>query len=88
MTTTTRIQTIDKRPRTSDGTTVCDRCGEIVPEGDRYQQETVTTSGGNIEIDVCMHCLTAKDGNDWLAAFTVVAAVAVFISALAAAYGG
>jgi NMD protein affecting ribosome stability and mRNA decay len=88
MTTTTRIQTIDKRPRTSDGTTVCDRCGEIVPEGDRYQQETVTTSGGNIEIDVCMHCLTAKDGNDWLAAFTVGATITILLSVAAAVFGG
>ncbi|MEZ7195427.1 hypothetical protein [Pseudodesulfovibrio karagichevae] len=86
--TTTFLQTIDKRPRTSDGTTVCERCGEIIPAGDRYQQETVVTSGGNVEIDVCMHCLTAKDGNDWLAAFTVVAVVAILISAAAAGFGG
>ncbi|WP_394699910.1 hypothetical protein [uncultured Pseudodesulfovibrio sp.] len=88
MTTDTMIQTINKRPRTSDGTTVCERCGETIPQGDRYQQETVATFNGSVEIDVCMHCLTAKDGNDWLAAFTVGATLVILLAAAAAVFGG
>jgi len=88
MTTDTMIPTIDKRPRTSDGTTICRHCGGIIPAGDRYQQETMAACCGTVEVNVCMHCLTAKNGNDWLAAFIIGATVVILLSVAAAVFGG
>ena len=87
MTTTTMMQTIDKRPRTSDGTVCCERCGEIIPRGDRYQQETAATFDGNVEINVCLPCLTARDANDWAAAFIIGGAVVIVMTVAAAVCG-
>ena len=88
MTTTTTIQTIDRRARTSDGTVICHRCGEIIATGDRYQQETTATRNGNVEIDVCLPCLTARDTGDWCVGIVVVAATLILLALAAAVFGG
>jgi hypothetical protein len=89
MTTTTALgHRIDKRTRTSDGTETCRYCGDIIPEGEQYQQETVSIAGKNVEVSVCAPCLKARPAGDWCAAITIGGAVVITLSVAAAVFGG
>lgn len=61
--------TLDRRPRTSDGTAVCSACGEIIPDGETYISESGSDGGILVEFDTCMHCKERGENSDaasWL----------------------
>ena len=85
--TTTTMQTIDRRARTSDGTITCCMCREIIESGDSYMQDTCADSGITIERDVCRECWTAKSGGDAMSWICVIAAVVIILAVYAAMVG-
>lgn len=86
--TSTTMQTIDRRPRTSDGTTTCCMCRETIKDGEMYIQDSCSDSGVLVQRDVCMPCWMAKDGHSVIATIGVVAAVAIVLAVFAAVFGG
>lgn len=84
------LPTTDKRPRTSDGFVTCDCCEQTIPNGDRYQQVTVSGHRGTVEINTCTDCLDCLYGRDsgWLAVFTTAAAIVIILALSLAVFGG
>ena len=75
--TTTTIQTIDKRARTSDGKAQCAGCGHAIRKGDIYTQETNAATGMTLERNICKECQLSGNRGDTTITVVVVGAVAV-----------
>lgn len=71
------MQTIDKRPRISDGSHVCSSCGNIIPQGEVFETITEDGFGQIIQHDICDNCRNRTDIND-VAACAVVVGFVIF----------
>lgn len=81
--TTTTMQTIDRRRRTSDGKAICARCSQVIPEGQVYVEETNCVGNGMVERDYCLDCLTKRQTRDVVSWLMIIAASIGLVAAFA-----
>ncbi|BDQ36340.1 hypothetical protein SYK_07000 [Pseudodesulfovibrio nedwellii] len=84
----TMLQTIDRRARTSDGDTVCALCGNTLPKGEVYTQETNVSTGTMIERDICANCQGSDPHNEFVNIVIVIGVSLAFVGILALALVG